>query len=222
MKEAQSSVAGVRPKLVAALRNEIADGELKPGTKLNEKDICTRYGVSRTAVREAYRQLEAEGFIEVEPHRGAVVSRVSYARAVSMFEVRTALESLACELCATKATEAQKRQLWWAVENVGIAMKSGDVQQMIAAKDLYYDALLEGADNSELRDALTRLHTRISQLRRISLGSEGRATESLKEIRDIAEAIIAGDGMAAAKAGRTHVLRARAATLPKLFASTAT
>lgn len=211
--------SGVRPKLVLALRNEIADGLLKPGAKLNEKGICERYGVSRTAVREAYRQLEAEGFIEIQPHRGAVVCVVSYSRAVNMFEVRTALESLACELCATKASEKQKRQLWWTVDNVGEAVEADDVQKLVASKDLFYEALLDGAGNPELRDALTRLHTRISQLRRISLGSPGRSQESLKEIRGIAEAIIAGDGAAAAKAGRDHVLRARAAVLPKLFTS---
>lgn len=217
MKNNRQEISSVRPKLASSLRREIAEGALKPGAKLNEKIICDRFSVSRTMVRETFRQLEAEGLIEIEPHRGAIVSRVSYARAVSLFELRTALESLACELCASKATEKQKRQLWWTVENVEVAMQTADVHDMIAAKDLYYEALLDGAGNPELRDALTRLHTRISQLRRVSLGSRGRLQHSLQEIRAIAEAIIAGDGVAAAKAGRDHVLRARAATLPKLF-----
>lgn len=217
MKDSEQEVSGARPKLVSLLRREIAEGALKPGGKLNEKVICERFGVSRTMVRETFRQLEAEGLILIEPHRGAIVSRVSYARAVSLFELRTALESLACELCATKATEKQKRQLWWTVENVEVAMQTGDVHEMIAAKDLYYEALLNGACNPELSDALTRLHTRISQIRRVSLGTQGRSEHSLQEIRAIAEAIIAGDGVSAAKAGRDHVLRARAATLPKLF-----
>lgn len=217
MADHEASPLSVRPKLVASLRKDIADGSLKPGTKINERNICERFGVSRTAVREAYRQLEAEGFIEIVPHKGAVVARISYARAVHLFELRTALESLACELCATKASEAQKRDLWLTVENASVALKTGNVEQMIAAKDLYYEALLVGADNPELQDALKRLHTRISQLRRVSLGATDRAPESLKEIRAIADAIIAGDGPAAAKAGRDHVLKARAATLPKLF-----
>lgn len=212
-----SDALSVRSRLVAQLRAEIADGNLKPGTRLSEKDVCDRYDVSRTAVREALRHLEVEGFLDVEPHRGAIISTISYSRVVDLFEIRMALEALAAELCATKATEVQKQALWRANENLESAFRSANVNTMIAAKDLFYSALLEGANNCELKDALSRLHTRISQLRRISLGNTGRRENSLAEIQAVVDAILAGDGSGASRAARSHVQRARAATLPRLF-----
>jgi len=209
--------ASPRARLVNALRDAISDGRLKPGTRLNERQLCETYDVSRTVVREGLRQLEGENFITVEANRGAIVAKISYTDAEHLFEVRGALESLACSLFARRGTVEQKRALVASITRTEHAMKTGDLQDVLAAKDSFYDALLEGAGNTELSSALRRLHARIRLLRRYSLSAENRHPHTLAEITAISDAIVAGDIEGARRAGEHHVAQARNAALPRIF-----
>lgn len=210
-------VETARTRLADGLRSAMAKGVLAPGEKLNEREVCEEYGVSRTVVRETLRQLEAEGFVTVIPHKGAVVAEISYSRALHLFELRGALESLACQLCAQRASVEQKHALSKAVDAIAETMRVGKLDDLVAAKDLFYKLLLEGSGNDELADMLQLLHARIELLRRFSLSSPGRHAKSLAEIRDIFNAIVAGDGEAARLAGMFHVAQARAVALPQVF-----
>lgn len=207
----------LRGRIVADLRGQIGLGHLAPGAKLNERELCERFGVSRPTVREAMRQLEAEGFITLEAHKGAAVSQMSYERAVHLFELRTSLEALACELCAQRATVEAKRQIGAAVEAVAQAMQGDDLESVIASKDAFYAALLNGAGNPDLTAMLQLLHVRISILRRYSLSSADRNPRSLEEIRAIQRAIVSGDPEKAGMAARYHVSQARNVALPRIF-----
>jgi len=206
-----------RTRLVDSLRSAMAKGLLAPGEKLNEREICEEYGVSRTVVRETFRQLEAEGFVTVTPHKGAVVAEMSYSRAMHLFELRGSLESLACQLCAQRATFEQKRALSHAVDAIEQSMRAGELDGLVKAKNDFYEVLLEGAGNAELAAMLQLLHARIELLRRYSLSSPGRHAKSILEIREIFNAILAGDGEAARVAGVHHVAQAKAAALPRVF-----
>jgi len=210
-------VETTRTRLAEGLRMDIAKGVLAPGEKLNEREVCEQYGVSRTVVRETIRQLEAEGFITVVPHKGAVVAELSYERAVHLFELRSALESLACQLCAIRSTTEQKRVLAAAVEEIRSTMQNGRLDELVLAKNAFYRALLQGAGNEELTGMLQLLHVRIDILRRYSLSSPGRTARSMAEIEGIFHAILSGDGEAARIAGVYHVAQARAAALPRVF-----
>ena len=217
MRTQASATELLRGRLVSDLRTEIGDGRLSPGAKLNEREVCERFGVSRPTVREALQQLATEGFITLEARKGAAVTEMSYDRAVHLFELRSALEGLAGELCAQRASIAAKRQLKEAIDDVGHAMSAGDIESTIATKDAFYAALLEGAGNPDLAAMLRLLHARISILRRYSLSSSGRNPESLRELRVMLDAIVAGDAEAAGKAARFHVAQARNAALPRIF-----
>lgn len=214
---AATPAAPARTRLVSGLRDAISHGLLKQGSRLNERELCESYDVSRTVVREGLRQLEGEGFVTIEANRGALVATISYTDAEHLFEVRGALESLACSLFARRGTVEQKRILAKRAAHVADAMQGGDLTDVLVAKDAFYDALLEGAGNSELTSALRLLHARIRLLRRYSLSAENRYPESLAEITAICDAIIAGDIEGARRAGEHHVAQASRAALPRIF-----
>ena len=209
--------APTRARLAAAIRDAIGDGTFAPGTRLNERELCENFGVSRTVVRETLRQLEAEGFIAIEANRGAVVPTISYTDAEALFEVRGALESLAAALFAQRGTVEQKKTLTDALHETELVMRGGALDEVLAVKDRFYDALLAGAGNPELTSTLRLLHARIRMLRRHSLSSPGRTEHTLAEIGAICRAIVAGDVEGARRAGSHHVDQARYAALPRIF-----
>lgn len=215
--ESTAAVAPARIRLVSGLRDAISHGLLKPGERLNERELCEAHNVSRTVVREGLRQLEGEGFVTIEANRGALVTKISFSDAEHLFEVRGALESLACSLFARRGTVEHKRALADRVADVARAMEGGDLTEILGAKDAFYAALLAGAGNSELTSALRLLHARIRLLRRYSLSAEDRQPASLAEITAICDAIIAGDMEGARRAGEYHVAQASRAALPRIF-----
>lgn len=213
----RKGAAPTRARLAAEIRDAIGDGTFAPGTRLNERELCETYGVSRTVVRETLRQLEAEGFVAIEANRGAVVPAISYTGAEALFQVRRALESLAAELFAQRGTVEQKHALMAALRDTEEVMRGGTLDEVLAVKDRFYDALLAGACNPELTSTLQLLHGRIRMLRRHSLSSPGRTEHTLAEIGAICRAVVAGDIEGARRAGGHHVDQARYAALPSIF-----
>lgn len=211
------AAAPTRQRLAASLRELITAGTLEPGARLSERALRESFDVSRTVVRETLRQLEAEGFVTIEPNRGATVAEISYTDAEQMFELRGALESLACSLFTRRGTLTQKQALRASIVRTESVMRDGDVNEIIRAKDHFYDALLAGAGNHQLTSALRLLHARINLLRRYSLSAPGRHAESLSEISKICDAVIAGDVDGARLAGEFHVQQASRAALPRIF-----
>lgn len=105
-----------------ALADEITSGMLAPGTQLDEQQLGDRFGASRTPVREALRQLAAEGLVEMRPRRGAVVAAMTAERVFEMFELSAEIEALCVRLAAWRMTPLERSALrkiheesafWW-------------------------------------------------------------------------------------------------------------
>lgn len=92
--------------LAATLRERIISGVLVAGAKIDQQALADEFSVSRMPVREALRQLDAEGFVTLLPHRGAVVSELSPSQVEEIYEMRSVLEALACGLSVSRLTEA--------------------------------------------------------------------------------------------------------------------
>src|SRR4051812_29398608 len=92
-------------ELRVCLENEILEGKIAPGTFLRENEICRRFKVSRTPVREALLQLASLDLIEFRPRRGAIVRQMSVKQIAAMWEVLTSLEALAAGLAARRMTQ---------------------------------------------------------------------------------------------------------------------
>ena len=208
--------APLRKQVIVLLRNAIAGFEYEPGDRLVERELCDRFGVSRTVIREALRHLEAEGLVTLVPNRGPVVASTSESEALALYEVRESLESLAARLCARRATPAQKKRLARALKRVGDAYAKDNLLDKLTTKDEFYEVLCDGADNPVVASTLRSIQARVQMLRGLSLRSPGRTDESLHELEDLVAAIEAGDEDKAGDLAAQHVRRAAATALARL------
>lgn len=187
------------------IREAISSGHFKPGQRLVERELCEQIGVGRTSVREALRQLEAEGLVVTVPHRGPEVSSISYEEARQLYEVRALLEGFAARSFAQRGDMAALEELRAAVAGFRQAAESADRAQLVAAKTRFYSVLMNGAHNVFVKQSLTTLHNRITLLRVTSMTQQGRLADSVSEIEAIFEAIAARDGDRAEQRAKHHI-----------------
>lgn len=210
--------APLRHSVTESIRSAIAAGLFKAGERLPERDLCEMTGVSRTLVREALRQLESEGLIDVVAHRGPIVARVTAGQAEGIYQVRMELEGLASQLFAERASAAQREALEAAFEEVKKSYRSNEAIVRLNAKNRFYECLVEGSGNEALGITLRMLNSRVTLLRATSLKAPGRMAASLAELQALVDALIAGDGGAARAAATRHVQRAAVAAIALLRA----
>lgn len=197
--------ASLRAAVEDRIRQAIISGVFRPGDRLVEKKLCELIGVGRTSIREAMRQLEAEGLIVNFPHRGPVVATITYEEAEQIYQVRALLEGLLGKDFAGKGTPEEIARLEDSVLAFEAAVEVDDRSALIDAKTHFYQCLMDGGRNAVARQMLTLIHNRITMLRFTSMTQPGRIRHSIKEIRDILGAIKERNGARAAAACRYHV-----------------
>ena len=163
--------------LKQAIEDAVIAGEFVPGDRLDEASLAERFGVSRTPIREALLQLGAEGFIEVRPRRGAIVSVPSAQRLIE-----------AAHLACVDAAATGDPEIYYGV-NRG-----------------FHEAIYRASRNTFLAEQALTLHKRLSAYRRVQLRARNRLGQSLAEHAGILEAIREGNEELAAKRLRDHVL----------------
>lgn len=206
--------APLRQEVVEGIRELVLSGDMEPGDRLIEKALCERFGVSRTVIREALRQLEAERLVVTVANRGPVVAGLDMQEAADLFDVREALEALAGRLFAQRATSAERKSLLKQYRHYQ-AGTPDDLTRLLLAKDNFYDALLAGAHNEVLRSTIRSLHDRIRLIRRMSLLADDRIGQTQVELAAIIKATVTSPDPAAAWAAcGAHV---RAAAGPALI-----
>ncbi|PZG36819.1 GntR family transcriptional regulator [Spongiactinospora gelatinilytica] len=193
--------------VVRRISRAIADGLLPPGRQLTERELTELTGVSRTSVREAMRHLQTLGLVEASPSRGVRVAVLGSAEVREIYEVRDALEPAAAELFVLRATDDEVAAL---VEKVQ-PRATGD--ERLRAIFEFDELLVAGARNTLLASMLSPLHTRIHALRSLSVTIPGRREASIKEYRDLADAIVDRSPERAAEASHRHVRAAAKAAL---------
>jgi DNA-binding GntR family transcriptional regulator len=201
-------VGNLRTQVVAKLRGAIVDGHFAPGIRLIERELCDLLGVSRTLIREALRQLEAEGWVENVPYRGPTVATTSADEARQLYEIRAVLEGWAAQRCAENATDEGLAELSGLIEQLAAAERHGDLKQMMDVLDAFHKKLLQSAGNQMLTTYLDSLRSRLRRLRGVSLRQPGRARQTIEEKRILLEALKQRDGKKARKAREQHVLTA--------------
>ena len=213
--------APLRMRVVNNLRNAIIEGRFKPGERLKEGELCAWTGVSRTAVREALRQLEAEGIVANIPNRGPAVATVSPDEAKQNYEVRGLLEGLIARTLAERATAADIKQLQKFKRDLDRASKAGSVRGVLEVKNRIDEYLADASANLVAKNLLEVIRARLSYLRPVVLSQPQRLEENIVEIYAILDAIIARDPTAAWQASVDHVNKGAAATLRILLADAA-
>lgn len=210
--------APLRNKIMVALRSAIETGVLQPGARLVERDLCEQLNVSRTSLREALRELQAEGVLFQTGARGLSVGVVDREEAANAYRIRAVLEALVVEQFIEHADERDQRNLVKDAEALKTAYRSGDVSRILVSKRQFYDRICSGAQNALAFDIINRLVLRTSSLRSRSLARKPRQAQSVDEIDAIVEAILARDVAAARRAAQAHVDNAMASAFTVLEA----
>lgn len=206
-------------RVAADLRRRILAGELAPGQRLKIDELATLCDVSHMPIREALRELEGEGVLEVLPHRGATIRGVDERFIANFYDVRGAIEGMLTGRCAERIDAAGFAALKLAAADVEAAAVHGDAEAIVAANRRFHDAINAAADNPEARRMLAQGRVLADALRlRFGYGT-GRADAIVGEHAALVRAIGKRDAERAAEVARRHCMRARDDLLARLGGS---
>ena len=198
----------LRGRVFHKIREDILNGRYKVKEELREVAIGEEMGVSRTPVREAFRQLELEGLIRIVPNKGAYVTGITVKDVKDIYMIRSLLEGL----CAKWATEnISKEQMEEMEENIFLSefhAAKGHTEQMAEHDHRYHEIMYEASNSKMLEHALKHNHQYVLRVRKKTLSTRTRSTESNAEHRKIMEAIRSGDGERAQQLANRHMINA--------------
>lgn len=206
----------LRDVVFQTLRKAILTGELKPGERLMEIHLASKLGVSRTPIREAIHKLELEGLVTILPRRGAMVSEISERGLKDVLEVRRDLDSFCAELASERITEEDKKRLVDANEAFNEAVKTKDATIMAKADVAFHDIIIEATGNERLVAMINNLAEQIFRYRFEYIKDETKRDNIIKEHKNLMDAIIKGDKLAAREASRVHIDNQEKAILKQL------
>jgi DNA-binding GntR family transcriptional regulator len=202
------------------LQRDILDGRIALGERLAQDELCARFEVSRTPIREALTKLQGSGLVSLRPNRGAIVRTAPRGEVQEVYELRAELEGFAAERAATRIDAIGLRRLGRAqadlvaaVSGLDPAIADADTERTAtvgAANDAFHDVVLEAADNRALQRDVLRLRCCFPK---------DHVTEALRSVNELLAlnvgehefleaALAAGDGAGARRAMTDHVAHA--------------
>ncbi len=187
------------------IEDDIVYGKLPPGAKLEEAELCEKYNVSRTPIREALKLLASEGLIEIRPRRGAIVPKLNLVTLCEMFEVMAELEGMCGRLAARRINETEKAELLILHRECEQYMTSGNSEDYYEANKQFHFFLYTLSRNQYLMEQAISLHNRLHPYRRLQLRVNNRMQHSFAEHEQIVNAIISADEVLAESLLKSHV-----------------
>ena len=178
----------LREQIVDFIKDSIVSGRLKPGERVPESDIAENLGISRTPIREAFRQLESEGFITVTPRKGAVVSPITDRDVKEFYEIKSLLEGYAARTACDKMTDKEIKRL----ESLNASMvkceAKEDFKGFFRYDNDFHATFLRACGNDKLLAMVHGLVQQFERFRMTALSLPGRMEVSLKQHSDIIDA----------------------------------
>lgn len=196
------------------LEADILGGKYQRGEIVTELQLCAELGVSRTPVREALRRLSSEHLIE-DSARGTMVLGVVRKDFEDMCSIRLRIEGLAVHGFIENMTEESLQALREAVELQEFYLNKSDPDHIRAQDTRFHEVIYQHCGSTILCDVLSPLHKKVQKFRRISIEEPGRAEHSVREHREIYDAIAAKDVELAEKRMNEHVGHAMLAIMDK-------
>jgi DNA-binding GntR family transcriptional regulator len=226
----QIAVIGLTDEIAYRLQAAILDGEFPPGTHLQQDELCARFGVSRTPIREALRKLQAQHLVDLVPNKGATVRVPGRSELNDGYALRAELEGYASELAAatvgpTELADLDAAQV--AMEDAVARLEAGSLSRdeeasfnsrITGANERFHGVIHRAAGNERLLRILVDLQSFFPKdyvWRAIHSADEARAL-SIDEHQAIRTALEAHDGPAARKAMSDHIAHAGALLLSYL------
>jgi DNA-binding GntR family transcriptional regulator len=192
------------------LREHILAGDFASGDRLVEARIAQQLGISRGPLREALRQLAAEGLVREEPRRGTFVSTPTVEAAREAYDLRAAIEAKAARLLIHNGDPAALDALGRAARNIEAASRAGDLQKVVRCDYEFHETLCRVSGNGRLLDAFVR---NASVLRILLRLEAERFYSSLDDVaeqhRELLAVVESGDAAAADAAMTEHLESAR-------------
>lgn len=198
----------LRGRVFHRLREDILSGKYKEGDELKEVAIGEELGVSRTPVREAFRQLELEGLIQIIPNKGAYVTGITEKDVKDIYMIRSLLEGLcarwACEHITQEQMEEMEENIYLSKFHAG----KGHLEQLAELDNRFHEILYEACNSKMLEHQLRDFHEYVLRVRKKTLSNANRGPKSNEEHEMIMEAIRAKDADKAEKLANMHMLNA--------------
>ncbi|WP_018599903.1 GntR family transcriptional regulator [Mycobacterium sp. 155] len=207
-----------RPKpdrLISEIRRRIIAGEIPPGVNISELTLAEEFGVSRTPVRETFKQLQTEGLVEIRPRVGTFVTTPSRREIVELFEMKELLEGAGARLLAERGKVPEIDQLENNLQRAASAVIDDDRARYAELVHEFHNVLMSGADNAKLQGHYRTLMNQLAYSRLVttSLSQPGRLAQCDCEHRHVFKLIVAQDGANAERVMREHVRASRQALL---------
>lgn len=212
-----------RTGVIAEMRRRIISGEFVSGENLSEIALAEEFGVSRTPVREALKQLQTEGLVEIRPRVGTFVTTPSRREIVELFEMKELLEGAAVRLLAGRGHVPEVIRLQENVRESDAVAIAGDRERYAQLVEEFHELLIQGSDNSKLQVLYRMLMNQLAYARLVStsLAQPGRLVQSEREHHRVLDLILAKDGDSAERVMREHVRASRGALLRGLAGGSA-
>lgn len=202
---AQPDRATLPVSVASRLRELITEGELKPGTRLNERALCERLGVSRTPLREAFRLLAAQGLVAIEPNRGAQVLALSEDDVRESFELMGALEALSGELACRNITEEELSEIRALTFEMLACHARRDLPAYYRLNRRIHDCINLAARNRLLTQTYQALNIRMQHLRFRSNYDQQKWDRACRDHAGMVEALSARDAPRLVAILRSHL-----------------
>ncbi|MGC9320041.1 MAG: GntR family transcriptional regulator, partial [Armatimonadota bacterium] len=211
----------ISESIADALREQILAGELPPGTHLKEEEVAQQFDVSVAPVREALRQIAADGLVDVRARRGAFVAELDVDDFRELTEMREGLELIAFGRLATRITDQDMARLTEHHEGYRDGVLEGRYRDAVRADLAFHDYVADRSGNSRLAEAIQRISTLRFHFNLWRVASSGASDDVERHGSSqvavshlpLLEALDSGDPERAEKAVREHIRRAFEATL---------
>ncbi|MGI5891891.1 MAG: GntR family transcriptional regulator [Bacillota bacterium] len=179
----------LRSRVFRQIENDIISGKYQFGDSLTEKELSEQMGVSRTPIREAFRQLELEGLVQSIPNKGVIVTGIAQQDIEDIYSIKIAVEGLASRLAAERITEKELADLEETVALMEFYVGKNDMHHVLQLDSRFHEIIFTASNNRPLMLMLTNFHNYVQRARNESLATPGRAKKTLQEHRLILEAI---------------------------------
>lgn len=198
----------LRGRVFHRLREDILNGSYREYEELREAAIAEEMGVSRTPVREALRQLELEGLVQIIPNKGAYVTGITVKDVKDIYAIRSLLEGL----CARWATQnISPEQMEEMEENVYLSAfhaGKGHAEQLAELDNRFHEIMYEASGSKMLEHVLREFHEYVLRVRKKTLSDGARSVQSNEEHRRIMEAIRDKNAELAEQLANAHIRNA--------------
>lgn len=192
-------------QILPHIRNDIIRGRWRPGERLPEPLLCSEFGISRTPLRDALKLLEAEGFVELLPHVGAVVTDPDIAEVGEKMEVLSALEQAAAAKVARTRPGATLEAIQRLHAGMQAAAQERDQETYFRLNDEFHRAIVLGAANRTLADMHERIMWHVHRARRRANDYEPFEKDQADHHERIVQQILRGEPSKAAEAVSEHL-----------------